>query len=268
MNSEEENRRPRSRAELLDLIRRCDITDWHSLCEYLGMPISDLWTTNRGSWWRHQVETLRSCGFLRIEKDDSLSPVADDKSYFPQKLEGRFVVTNRWRDMQNAFDVGLTDIVNMNRAGSMVMRPLFGPPDEDNVHDVFVLMPFSEDLEPIYTDHILKITDKLNLSTKRADDLYSSTFIVRDIWNLINSAKCIIADCTRRNPNVFYELGIAHTIGKSTIILTQDEAIPFDINYIRLLKYQYTPRGMEKFEQELEQYLIYVLSRAGKKIQA
>ncbi|MEK6289109.1 MAG: hypothetical protein AABO57_25625 [Acidobacteriota bacterium] len=261
MNPEKEDRRPRSRAELLDLMRRRDITGWQSLCDYLGMSLSGLCETNQGGWWMHQVEILRSCGFLRIEKDDSLSPVADGEPYFPRELEGRFVVTDLWRDVQAALEIGLSDIANMNREGSTVMRPVFGPPGEDHAHDVFVLMPFSEDLEPVYTDHILKVTDKLDLSTKRADDLYSPTFIVRDIWNSINSAKVIIADCTGRNPNVFYELGIAHTVGKSPIILTQDDQIPFDINYVRLIKYQYTPRGMEKFEQYLERYLGYVLGR-------
>jgi hypothetical protein len=39
-----------------------------------------------------------------------------------------------------------------------------------------------------------------------------------DVWNSIYSSSIIIADCTGRNPNVFYELGIAHTLGKPVIL--------------------------------------------------
>jgi hypothetical protein len=261
MLSDKEEREPRSRAELLALMRRGDITDWPSLCNYLGMSLSHIGTTNEGGYWIGQVATLRSTGFLRIETNDSLQQATAQAAFLPPELDGKFIVTDRWRDVQSAFGIGLTDIANLARQGSAVMRPVFGPPEEDHGHDVFVLMPFSANLEPVYTDHILKVTEKLDLSSKRADDLYSSTFIVQDIWNSINSAKVIIADCTARNPNVFYELGIAHTVGKPTIIITQDDSIPFDINYIRLIKYQYTPRGIKDFEHQLERYLTYILGR-------
>jgi len=56
-------------------------------------------------------------------------------------------------------------------------------------------------------------------------------------------------------------LGMTHTIGKSTMILTQDADIPFDINHIRLIKYQYTPRRMEAFDHNMERCLRHILGR-------
>ena len=78
-----------------------------------------------------------------------------------------------------------------------------------------------------------------------------------DIWSAIFLAYCIIADCTGRNPNVFYEMGIAHTIGKRIILITQDEEdVPFDIRAIRFIKYEFTPRGMKQLERKLTATLL------------
>jgi len=121
---------------------------------------------------------------------------------------------------------------------------------------VFVIMPFSDELKPIYEDHILKVCKKIGYECKRADDIFMPNNIMNDIWSLIYNSDVIICDCTGRNPNVFYELGVAHTIGKNVICLTQDDKdMPFDINQIRYIQYDFTPRGMAKFEEKLEQYL-------------
>lgn len=45
----------------------------------------------------------------------------------------------------------------------------------------------------------------------RGDDIFTPTDIMDDIWQGIYAADFIIADITGRNPNVLYELGIAHT---------------------------------------------------------
>ena len=55
--------------------------------------------------------------------------------------------------------------------------------------------------------------------------------IIEDIWKSINEAKFLIADVTGRNPNVFYEIVVAHTIGKSVIIISQDINVVFISEY-------------------------------------
>jgi hypothetical protein len=47
-------------------------------------------------------------------------------------------------------------------------------------------------------------------------------------------SRVVICDCTGRNPNVFYEIGIAHTLGREVILITQNpEDIPFDLRHLR-----------------------------------
>ena len=61
---------------------------------------------------------------------------------------------------------------------------------------------------------------------------------MEDIWELINKSRIIVADVTGKNANVFYELGISHTIGKDYIVLTQNELdVPFDLKHRRYFKY-------------------------------
>lgn len=122
--------------------------------------------------------------------------------------------------------------------------------------NVFVMMPFDKYILPVYEDHIKKVCDEMGFSCERADDISITSNIMNDIWSLINNADIIICDCTGKNPNVFYELGLAHAIGKNVICITQNtEDIPFDIKHIRYIKYDYNPRGMAKFEKTLGQYI-------------
>ena len=122
--------------------------------------------------------------------------------------------------------------------------------------NVFVMMPFDKYILPVYEDHIKKVCNEMGYSCERGDDISITSNIMNDIWSLINNADIIICDCTGKNPNVFYELGLAHAIGKNVICITQNtEDIPFDIKHIRYIKYEYNPRGMTKFEKTLGQYI-------------
>ncbi len=137
----------------------------------------------------------------------------------------------------------------------MVYEPIFKLPKPHSQYnaDVFMVMPFRENLYPVYDDHIKKTVEKLGLTIKRGDDFFNTNSIVDDIWAAINNAQLVIADCTGKNPNVFYELGIAHTIGKKTVVIAQSESdIPFDIRQYRYVVYEYIPRGMTKFDGDLE----------------
>jgi nucleoside 2-deoxyribosyltransferase len=80
-----------------------------------------------------------------------------------------------------------------------------------------------------------------------------------EVWTAINQADIIIADCTNRNPNVFYEVGIAHAMGKQTILMVQTiDDIPFDLRGLRVIEYRYDPRGMTQFEEALRKTIMNI----------
>jgi hypothetical protein len=145
---------------------------------------------------------------------------------------------------------------------SFLSRSMFGRPlKRRNWPKIFVLMPFLEDLRPVYDDHIRPTVERMGLTCQRADDFMTTHAIIQEIWSAIVHAEVVIADCTGRNPNVFYEIGIAHTLGKNTLLITQDiDDVPFDLRHLRIIEYQYTPKGVTSFEKRLTETLHFLLS--------
>lgn len=116
----------------------------------------------------------------------------------------------------------------------------------------FVLMPFAEHMTAVYHDHIRPVVASKGLSPLRADEVHGTNTITRDIWEKVNRARFIVADLTGQNPNVFYEVGLAHALGKEVILLTQSmEDVPFDLKSLRCIVYSFTPRGMQDMERRL-----------------
>lgn len=166
-------------------------------------------------------------------------------------------LTEYFYRIQDVIGFSITDIYEKASDSKYIFaHPIWGMPDKTITCDIFVIMPFNDKLTPVYEDHISKICKNIGLDCKRADLVLNSGSIVNDIWSLICSAQMIICDCTGKNPNVFYELGIAHSLGKKTICITQNsDDIPFDIKHLRYIEYKYTPRGMIDFEKKLEEYI-------------
>lgn len=119
----------------------------------------------------------------------------------------------------------------------------------------FVIMPFRKDFPPIFDQHISVICDRLGITVARADGIFSTRPLMDDIREAVVTARVVIADLTDHNPNVFYELGICHALGKDVVMITQNKEVPSDVRHIRYLLYEYTPPGMQQFEVALEMTL-------------
>lgn len=108
----------------------------------------------------------------------------------------------------------------------------------------FVIMPFSSSFDLVYTSTIQESVISENLTCLRADEIHGPEVITRDIWISINKARLIVADLTGKNANVFYELGIAHALGKDVILMTQTmDDVPFDLKSIRCIVYTNSNEG-------------------------
>lgn len=125
----------------------------------------------------------------------------------------------------------------------------------------FVLMPFRDDMTPIFDDHIAPVVDSLGLHCTRADRIFSNNAVMSDVLDAVRTARIVISDLTHANPNVFYETGICHALGKEVVLLTQDNDVPFDLRHLRQIRYKYTVPGMKKFTPALENTLKALLHR-------
>jgi Domain of unknown function (DUF4062) len=105
----------------------------------------------------------------------------------------------------------------------------------------FVLMPLSDPFFLLYEEAIVPALEAAGLRGIHAGQIFGTREIMEDVWESICVSRVVVADVTGRNPNVFYELGIAHTLGKECIVLTQNsQDVPFDISSRRYIRYEPT----------------------------
>jgi hypothetical protein len=106
------------------------------------------------------------------------------------------------------------------------------------IHRAFVLMPFAAEFDDVFLHIIRTPLTEISFETLRAADASSSRNIMHDVIQGIFDADLVIADLTGANPNVYYELGIAHAFGKKVVLLTQDiDEVPFDLRAYRVVTY-------------------------------
>jgi len=102
----------------------------------------------------------------------------------------------------------------------------------------FVVMPFHSLFEAEYDRAIRPAIEEAGLECVRGDEIYAQQAIIQDIWHSIRRARLVVAELSGRNPNVLYEVGLAHAIGKPIILLTRNQDdVPFDLKALRYLFY-------------------------------
>jgi hypothetical protein len=117
---------------------------------------------------------------------------------------------------------------------------------------VFVLMPFREEFEGTYKV-IRQAASRAGFNVRRADEMTSPGRIMDQILVAIQTAGLVLADITGSNPNVLYEVGIAHTLRKETVLISQSSHdIPFDIAMVRTLIYENSLTGATRLSHELK----------------
>jgi len=104
----------------------------------------------------------------------------------------------------------------------------------------FVIMPFTPRWSKCVFTTVKKTLEEAGINCARADEQYGQQ-ILEDIWMGLCEASIVVADVTGRNPNVYYELGVAHVLGRRVILITQDAGdIPFDTRVYRHILYRYS----------------------------
>jgi hypothetical protein len=154
--------------------------------------------------------------------------------------------------------MSLSEISLLSRhSKGMAIIPVLGRPAEpEQKIDVFVLMPFNAKMKNVYTNHIKKLGEELGVAIVRADDIFSPRPFMEKVWDGICAAQLVLADCTEKNANVFYEIGLAHTVGKKVVLITRSEKdIPADIKHFDYILYNYDPEGTEELIKKLRTYI-------------
>ena len=117
---------------------------------------------------------------------------------------------------------------------------------------VSVMMPFQSSFDPVNLA-IREVCASLGLDCQRADEIFGESEVIQDIFSLIYRSAVVICDFSDRNPNVYYETGIAHTLGRPVVPLTQnDEHVSFDLQHHRFIQYVNNGEGLAALKPKLE----------------
>jgi hypothetical protein len=239
-------------ALILRLLRDCKT--WESLCQrfqYTSPP--DIEMNTAAMTLHKKLGELRDLGLVAFKEQ-----VVGGKTTL-----GDITPTALWQQIRVAFGgMSLSEVALLSRhAKGMAVVPVFGRPrlPQQKV-DVFVLMPFKAKLETVYTEHIWKLGAELGIAIRRADEQFSPNPFMEKVWDGICAARLVIADCTEKNPNVFYEIGMAHTVGKKVVLLTRSEKdIPSDIRHFDYIEYVYDPEGVQRLVGKLREFITRTL---------
>jgi hypothetical protein len=106
----------------------------------------------------------------------------------------------------------------------------------------FVMQPFAPPLGDYYEKVFRPAIEKAGLTPVRADaEIFGTGKIMDQVFQGIVGAKVLVAELTTRNPNVFYELGVAHALRKPVVLVSaREEDVPFDLHHIRVIYYDVT----------------------------
>lgn len=122
--------------------------------------------------------------------------------------------------------------------------------------NIFVIMPFSPDLDDVYHLGILEIARRLGCSCERVDEMEFVGDILSKIHDSIVNSKVIIAEVSSPNLNVFYEVGYAHGLKKPLVLITKDiSSAPFDLRGYNHVEYKNIMELRKKLSRRLEAIL-------------
>ena len=131
---------------------------------------------------------------------------------------------------------------------------------------VFVLMPLDPDFDDIYKFGIKGAAAEVGAYAERVDEQAFTEGILERIYNQISKADVIVADMTDRNPNVFYEVGYAHALGKIVLLLTQRaDDIPFDLKHRQHIVYS---GKIDTLRQQLSPKLTWAITEGRARAQS
>jgi len=151
-------------------------------------------------------------------------------------------------------DVDLYHLLLRNYQSRRHRPTVFTITDHEQIQPELVsaMMPFDVSFKDVY-EGMKQTAERVGMRCRRADEIWENPAIIQDIVSLIDKSRVVICDCTGRNPNVFYEVGIAHTLGREVVLITQNPAdIPFDLRHLRYVQYLNNAQGRQELFVTLE----------------
>ena len=181
------------------VIELFDAGDWSMLATYAG----DL-----GGYITNHPRLLRSLNWNDPDYPSCVSEVLADLVRKDEKILDLIEAMLKEKDAHHDMDSAQVDV-----------QAYFGTGQASHVEQtvdtslVTAMMPF----KPVFDDvreAMRRACTNTGFTLKAADDIWESSVLIQDVINLISKSCIVIVDFTGKNPNVFYETGVAHALGK------------------------------------------------------
>ncbi len=136
------------------------------------------------------------------------------------------------------------------------------PSKEQDARLVALMMPFSADFDSV-AETVREACAEIGLLCERADDGWQESTIIQEVFNLIYRCSAVVVDLSGGNSNVMYETGIAHTLGRPVVPISQhDVRLPFDLSHHRTLFYLKNGEGLKEMKGALAKRLRTIMQHS------
>lgn len=223
--------------------------------------------------------------FKKIEEFYGGKRIPEDE-YFINTITGRFGIDRERVDVFRvvflanlkllgefaAHDQGSPVVKRSTSEGQSLPENLGSLPKEEKVREFldtcFVMMPFGSWFDRYYQDIYTKSIKDAGFEPVRADEIFTTGSVVEQVWEQISKATVLLADLTDKNPNVFYELGLAHAAGKPVVLTAAKlDDVPFDLRHLRVIVYDVRePEWAAKLFKSVSDHLKSAKSEPDKSI--
>ena len=128
---------------------------------------------------------------------------------------------------------------------------------ENKKQSCFIIMPFDKEFKKVYDECIKPLVEeKLGMDCIRIDEWPScKKTVIDNIKTNIGQCLFAIADLSLDKPNVYYEVGLAHAIGKDVVFIKNkqlgDLKLPFDISPWHAFVYDKDATDYEKLFERI-----------------
>ena len=107
---------------------------------------------------------------------------------------------------------------------------------------------------PVYKTVLLAAKDQ-DIEIETIDRLNIEISVIQKLWSVLSLSDLVIFNLVREDPNIFYELGLAHGLGKPVIFIaeTNFKILPADLLSQILFTYDKNPTGLENLKFRLSE---------------